>query len=61
VKSGALVVLPGVTREEYRAMLEYVDEMEVIIRPTDPVPAQPAAEGQRSATDEGSQRAALQI
>jgi hypothetical protein len=61
VKSGALVVLPGVTREEHRAMLEYIDEMEAIIRPTDRVPPQPAAEGQRAATDDGNQRAALQI
>ena len=33
VKSGALTVVPGVTREEHRAMLEYVDEMEAIMRP----------------------------
>jgi hypothetical protein len=34
VKSDALVVLPGVTREEHRAMLEYESEMEAAIYPT---------------------------
>ena len=33
VKSGALSVVPGVMREEHRAMMEYVDEMEAIMRP----------------------------
>ena len=36
VKSGALSVLAGVTREEHRAMMEYVDEMEAIMRPAKP-------------------------
>ena len=30
VKSGALSVVPGVTREEHRAMVEYMSEMEAI-------------------------------
>jgi hypothetical protein len=31
---GQLAVEAGVTREEYRAMLEYVTEMEPVMRPT---------------------------
>jgi hypothetical protein len=33
VKSGALSIVSGVTREEHRVMLEYVSEMEDIMRP----------------------------
>jgi hypothetical protein len=31
VKSGPLAVVPGVTREEHRAMLEYLNEMESLV------------------------------
>jgi hypothetical protein len=31
---GELAVEAGVTREEYRAMLEYVNDMEAVMRPT---------------------------
>ena len=33
VKSGALAVVDGVTREEHRAMLEYANEMESVAMP----------------------------
>jgi hypothetical protein len=34
VKSGALSVVPGVTREEHRAMIQYVNEMEAVCDPS---------------------------
>jgi hypothetical protein len=34
LKSGALSVVPGVTREEYRAMVEYASEMDLLTHPT---------------------------
>jgi hypothetical protein len=33
VKSGALAVAVEVTRDEYRAMLQYVSELEAVMRP----------------------------
>jgi hypothetical protein len=33
VKSGALAIVDGVTREEHRAMLEYANEMESVAMP----------------------------
>jgi hypothetical protein len=41
-KSGALSVVPDVTREEHRAMLEYVDEMESVMRPVKSLDARAA-------------------
>jgi hypothetical protein len=48
MKSGALVVAPGVTREEHRAMLEYISDMESLM----PLPSRETQveNGNRAAT-----------